>query len=73
MFNPKKADEGVTQGIWDSYTDEEKISESTTKLYEEWETSNPSSNNTSDFAIIGVIVAIIVAIVGGVIIKIKRN
>ena len=73
LFNPKKAEDSVTQGIWDSYTEEEKIPESTKTLYEEWEERNPSSNDTIDVPMIGIIVAIIAAIIIGVIIKIKKN
>tara|TARA_A100001037_G_scaffold92865_1_gene84273 strand:+ start:392 stop:1687 length:1296 start_codon:yes stop_codon:yes gene_type:complete len=73
LFNPKKAEDSLTQGIWDSYTEEDEIPGSTKTLYEEWEETNPSSNDTTDFPMIGIIVAIIAAIIIGVIIKIKKN
>jgi len=71
LFNPKKAEDSVTQGIWDSYTEEEKIPESTAALYENWEKENADTdaNYTTIFIVIGIVVAIIV----GIIIKVKKN
>ena len=43
------------------------------ELFEQWEQTNPSSEDIEDYTIIYAIIGIIIAIIIGVIIKLKKN
>ena len=43
------------------------------ELFEQWEQTNPSSEDIEDYTIIYAIIGIIIAIIVGVIIKLKKN
>ena len=69
----KEPTEEVPQSLQENMQPKEENVSNKAELFEQWEQTNPSSEDIGDYTIIYAIIGIIIAIIVGVIIKLKKN